>query len=70
MIAARLSEDKRNRIVTVDGIKVITPKGWYVLRVSNTTPCIRCTAEARNEKDLKELLETARGEFSRAYNKL
>lgn len=70
MIAARLSEDKRNRIVTVDGIKVITPKGWYVLRVSNTTSCIRCTAEARNEKDLKELLETARGEFSRAYNKL
>ena len=34
---------------TRDGIKVIQPDGWFLVRGSNTEPIIRIVAEAQNE---------------------
>ena len=34
---------------TRDGVKVIQPDGWFLVRGSNTEPIIRIVAEARNE---------------------
>ncbi len=38
-----------------DGVKVIFEDGWFILRPSNTSPLIRMTVEAVDEKRLEEL---------------
>ena len=34
---------------TRDGVKVIQPDGWFLVRGSNTEPIVRIVAEAQNE---------------------
>jgi phosphomannomutase len=61
-VVEKLARDLRatgNKIVEIDGIKVIGPKGWYLFRVSNTTPLVRIAAEARTERDLLRLSKAA-----------
>src|SRR5262249_53490402 len=41
---------------TRDGIKVTLPKGWFLVRGSNTEPIIRVVAEARNKIEARDLL--------------
>jgi phosphomannomutase len=41
---------------TRDGVKVITPDGWLLVRGSNTEPIIRVVAEARSEERAKSLV--------------
>lgn len=43
------------RIITLDGVKVINEKGWFLIRPSNTQPLIRLTVEAKNNKNLQKL---------------
>ncbi len=40
---------------TMDGIRVDFREGWILIRASNTSPLIRLTVEADNEKELKKL---------------
>lgn len=39
-----------------DGVKVMLPDGWFLVRGSNTEPIIRVTAEASNEADAKKIV--------------
>jgi len=48
-------------VTTLDGVRVETEEGWFLLRASGTQPLVRVTAEAREEKRMAELFETARG---------
>ena len=41
----------------LDGLKIIRDNGWVHLRSSNTEPIIRCYAEARTEKEARELAD-------------
>src|SRR6266480_3023401 len=41
-----------------DGIKVTLPGGWFLVRGSNTEPIIRVTAEAQQEIDAREIVES------------
>jgi phosphomannomutase len=41
---------------TRDGVKVITPEGWFLVRGSNTEPIIRIVAEANSEERARELV--------------
>jgi phosphomannomutase len=41
---------------TRDGVKVITPEGWFLVRGSNTEPIIRIVAEAKSEERARELV--------------
>ena len=41
---------------TRDGVKVIQPDGWFLVRGSNTEPIIRIVAEAKNENQAKEMV--------------
>lgn len=53
-----LSEEIKSlgfRVITVDGIKVLTDDGWFLVRASNTQPLIRLTVEARDEEKLRKL---------------
>jgi len=42
-------------LVLEDGVKIILPKGWVHVRVSNTEPIIRAIAEAKTTKEAKRL---------------
>jgi phosphoglucosamine mutase len=43
-----------------DGVKVITPDGWFLVRGSNTEPIIRIVAEAEDEKRASGMIEDVR----------
>jgi phosphomannomutase len=40
---------------TMDGVKVIFPDSWALIRASNTSPMLRLSIEARSQKRLSEL---------------
>jgi Phosphomannomutase len=44
----------------LDGIRVETDNGWFLIRASGTQPLVRVTAEARSESDADDLVSTAR----------
>ncbi len=43
-------------IDTRDGVKVMTPEGWFLVRGSNTEPIIRIVAEAKSEDKAREMV--------------
>ncbi|MFD1571304.1 phosphoglucosamine mutase [Halorubrum laminariae] len=57
---AELATDEYDDVSTLDGIRVETDAGWFLVRASGTEPLIRITAEARDETDADALFETAR----------
>ncbi|OLZ40398.1 phosphoglucosamine mutase [Natrinema saccharevitans] len=61
MAAVRRRVDERyDEIETLDGVRVETGAGWFLLRASGTQPLIRVTAEARSPADADGLFDTAR----------
>lgn len=42
-------------VLAIDGVKVIAPEGWFLIRPSNTQPQIRLTVECGTKKDLENL---------------
>ncbi len=50
-------KDPATRVVTLDGVKVITPRGWVLVRPSGTEPIYRVFTEARDLKTAEELAE-------------
>jgi phosphomannomutase len=40
-----------------DGVKVMLPNAWFLVRGSNTEPIIRVIAEAQTEKDARRILD-------------
>jgi phosphomannomutase len=48
------ADEKRDM---TDGLKIIRDYGWVHLRASNTEPIIRCYAEAKSEKQARELAD-------------
>ena len=47
-------------VSTMDGLRVATDDGWFLLRASGTQPLVRVTAEARDPGRAEDLFETAR----------
>ncbi|NDG05326.1 MAG: phosphomannomutase, partial [Alphaproteobacteria bacterium] len=56
-IKAQLMADNAN-VSTVDGVRVSTPQGWWLLRASNTQNVLVARAEANNDTDLAMLTKT------------
>ncbi|MFC4448398.1 phosphoglucosamine mutase [Halorussus aquaticus] len=48
-------------VSTLDGVRVGTDDGWFLVRASGTQPLVRVTAEARSEARTDELFAEARG---------
>ena len=46
-------------VSTMDGLRVATDDGWFLLRASGTQPLVRVTAEARDPGRAEDLFETA-----------
>ena len=47
--------DTYENINTIDGIKIVFPDSWALIRASNTSLIMRLSIEARNQKRLNEL---------------
>ncbi len=43
-------------MISIDGVRVTTPRGWWLLRASNTEAMLTARAESENEADLAALL--------------
>jgi len=52
------------QIITIDGLRVTTPKGWWLLRASNTEPALVARCEAETLEDLNELISFLSYELS------
>jgi phosphoglucosamine mutase len=50
----------------LDGVRVETDAGWFLVRASGTQPLVRLTAEARDADEADALLATATGLVERA----
>jgi phosphoglucosamine mutase len=48
-------------VLTLDGVRVDTEDGWFLVRASGTEPLVRVTAEARDADAADRLRATARG---------
>ena len=46
-----------NPLVDVDGVRLLFPDGWGLVRASNTQPVLVLRFEARSEKRLREIRE-------------
>jgi phosphomannomutase len=53
-------------VVDVDGVRVTTPEGWWLMRASNTQAVVVARAEARDEAGLEHLKATIRRELDHA----
>jgi phosphomannomutase/phosphoglucomutase len=40
---------------TIDGVKIVFPDSWALVRASNTSPILRLSIEARDQERLDEL---------------
>jgi len=56
---AELATAEYDDVSTLDGIRVETDAGWFLVRASGTEPLVRITAEAREAADADALFETA-----------
>src|SRR5258708_6176260 len=51
-----------------DGVKVMLPDGWFLVRGSNTEPIIRVVAEAKSETRAKEIVAEVYGKVAACIN--
>ncbi|WP_255171659.1 phosphoglucosamine mutase [Natrononativus amylolyticus] len=52
--------ERYDDVDTLDGVRVGTDGGWFLLRASGTEPLVRVTAEARDEATAESLYDDAR----------
>lgn len=57
----RLLTPDHGVVSRIDGLRVNTGKGWWLLRASNTQPVLVARCEAENEKDLETLRKQLTG---------
>ena len=53
---------------TRDGVKVIVPAGWFLVRGSNTEPIVRVVAEAEDENRAREIVNMVFAQVQRRIN--
>jgi phosphomannomutase/phosphoglucomutase len=58
-VKERLAKDYE--VVDVDGVRVIMPQGWGLVRASNTQPALVLRFEAQSQARLEEIRELVEG---------
>jgi len=53
---------------TRDGVKVIVPAGWFLVRGSNTEPIVRVVTEAEDENRAREIVNMVLAQVQRRIN--
>jgi phosphomannomutase / phosphoglucomutase len=67
-VVERVAEElkKNHHVISVDGVRVLFPEGWGLLRASNTQPVLVMRFEASNAKLLAEYRREMEGVLERA----
>jgi len=47
-----------------DGVKVMMPDGWFLVRGSNTEPIISLVVEVKSEEKANQIIEEVRGRIN------
>ncbi len=66
-VTARLKKDFQ--VVDVDGVRIITPDGWGLVRASNTQPALVLRFEAQSQARLDELRALVEGAVKQARDR-
>lgn len=64
-IAQNLKDAKDISIIDIDGIRVSTPDGWWLMRPSNTQSVLSARAEASSVQGLERLKNMAKNEVAK-----
>lgn len=64
-LGAQLAAQPGLQINTLDGLRVSTPDGWWLLRASNTQPALVARVEAKDSTTLKSLQIALENELNR-----
>jgi phosphomannomutase/phosphoglucomutase len=67
-VRAELS--KNHPVIDIDGVRAIFPKGWGLVRASNTQAVLVLRFEAETESDLVAIQNEVKGAVERAIKKL
>jgi phosphomannomutase/phosphoglucomutase len=62
-ILATFHFDATAQISTIDGLRVDFPRGWGLVRPSNTTPCLVIRFEAEDQAELERIQAQFRQQF-------
>ncbi len=57
-VKARLAGQSGLEVIDVDGVRVVTEDGWWLLRASNTQPVLVARCEAKDEAGLERLKQS------------
>jgi len=58
LVVERVKEEfKTERLITIDGVKVVGRDYWVLVRPSGTEPLLRVMLEARSESEAKSIFE-------------
>jgi len=68
MVKEELKKD--HEIIDVDGVRIIFPDGWGLLRASNTGPVLVLRFEARSEERLQEIRSVVEGTLQKTRERL
>jgi len=68
MVREELSRD--HEVIDLDGVRVVLPEGWGLLRASNTGPILVMRFEARSEAGLKKIQDLVQGTLERFKTKI
>ncbi|HIQ04006.1 MAG TPA: phosphoglucosamine mutase [Desulfurococcales archaeon] len=60
---------KGQRIITIDGVKIMFKDSWILVRPSGTEPVLRIMAEAKSEERLKELISEVKNIINEVLGK-
>ena len=64
-LKARLKAEKAN-VDDIDGVRVTTPDGWWLLRASNTQDVLVARCESSSEDGLRRLKDTLAGQLRKS----
>lgn len=56
-IKKKLERQGGHKLITVDGVRIVYPDGWGLIRASNTQPVITTRCEGRTHETLKKISE-------------
>ncbi|MCL6561427.1 MAG: phosphomannomutase/phosphoglucomutase [Firmicutes bacterium] len=64
-LKSRFRDELQLPVVDVDGVRVLYPEGWGLVRASNTQPALVARAEARTQSGLQHIVAQLEGELRR-----
>ncbi|MWV39227.1 phosphoglucosamine mutase [Natrialba sp. INN-245] len=65
----RRVDDRYDDVDTLDGVRVETDDGWFLIRASGTEPLVRVTAESRTESNVDAVFDEATTLVSESINR-